>query len=321
MTTEFQKDDEGKTSGMKIAVIGAGAMGQLFAARLEQSGNDVLLIDVDKATVAAINDFGVTVKGPTSTLHSNVKAAVAEDISTPLEMLIVFTKGFHTKAAVNSVRHLITDTTVGLTLQNGLGNEVALADVLGPRRTLMGMTDFPADRLDTTVIGTAMTGRVVLGDMKESGSVSENAGTVAGLLDRAGLNAAAHMNVRNQVWEKLIFNTVSNTIGGATGLTVGQVGNTSTGRRLVQAVFREALNVAAAKGIEVNEKNIIENLEMSFIHHAGHKTSMTVDVEAGRCTEIETIGGAVETAGKKAGVPTPVLSALCDIIRLRTPSS
>lgn len=306
---------------MKIAVIGAGAMGQLFAARLEQSGNDVLLIDVDKATVAAINDYGVTIKGPASTVHSTVRAAVAGDISAPLEMLIVFTKGFHTKAAMNSVRHLITDDTVGLTLQNGLGNETALAEFLGPHRTLMGMTDFPADRLDTTVIGTAGAGRVVLGDMEGSGNVSEIAGTVAGLLDRAGLNASAQPNVLNQVWEKLIFNAVSNTIGGAAGLTVGQVGNTTTGRRLVQAVLREALNVADAKGVRVNETSIIENLEMSFIDHADHKTSTTVDVEAGRRTEIDTIGGAVEAAGKKVGVPTPVLSALCDIIRLRTPSS
>ncbi|MBO0594961.1 2-dehydropantoate 2-reductase [Nesterenkonia sp. E16_7] len=302
---------------MRIAIVGAGAMGQLFGAKLTACDNDVVLIDTSEPTISALNQSGVTVQTPVSCIQTSVDAALAMDVKEPVELLMIFTKGCHTRAAVSSVRHLIRDYTIGLTLQNGLGNEEALLKLLGPGRTLVGVTDFPANRLGETLIGSA-DGHVTLGDTLPGQGISPAAETVATALSDAGLNASAHIEVRVPIWEKLIFNAVANTIGGATGLTVGATGTREPSRRLVDSVFEEAVSVARASGIAVNSDKVWSSLERAFVRHAAHKTSMTTDVEEGRRTEVDTIGGAIVAAGHQIGLATPVLSALCDVVRSRT---
>lgn len=293
-------------------------MGQLFGARLAAAGNQVTLIDVDAATVEALNQHGITVSTPTESTTVTVSAASAQDLSDPLELLLVFTKGFHTASAVDSVRHLVDEHTLGLTLQNGVGNEQELIALLGADRTLIGMTSFPADRHGLTEIGTADSGAVTLGDASPAKSPSEQAVQTAQLLDAAGLNASAHSEVRVPIWEKLIFNAVMNTIGGATSLTVGEVGSQPTARAWAEEIVRESLAVASAAGIAVSEQAIRGTLDMAFREHTDHLTSMTQDVLQGRRTEIETIGGAIVAAGAEHQIATPVLGMLCDVIRMRT---
>lgn len=138
------------------------------------------------------------------------------------------------------------------------------------------------------------------------------------MLQQGGLNAALRDNVHIQIWQKLIFNTAVNTIGGATGMTVGQTGTTKPRRRLLAAVLDECFAVARAEGVAVSEEIVRTALDNVFVTIPEHKTSMTADIEAGRPTEVESIGGAIEKAGREHGVPTPVLSALCDVVRARS---
>ena len=303
---------------MRTGIIGAGAMGQLFGARLKAAGNDVVFIDVSQDTIEALNSKGITVRTANAEIHVPAFASLATDVQGLIDLAVVFTKGFHTDSAVASVKHLFHDQTIGLTLQNGLGNEQILVAELGPERVLSGMTDFPADRLENSIISSADSGHVVIGDVVPGKQISPTALAVAAILDSAGFNAVTHPDVRIPVWEKLIFNAVMNTVGGATGITVGETGQVEKARNLAEQVFTEALAVATACEIGVSEENIRVSLHNSFEKHADHKTSMTVDVENGSHTEIETIGGAVEAAGKEQGVETPVLSVLCDVVRLRT---
>lgn len=305
---------------MKIAIIGAGAMGQLFGARLIDAGEQVVFLDVSPSTVDALNSHGIIVKTPTRQIIVPARAARPEDLTTKVDLAVVFTKGFHTSAAVEAARHLFHRTTIGLTLQNGLGNEKVLLAEFGPERTLAGITDYPADRLGDTVVESADSGYVILGDAMPRDEISTAAEKVTDMFTAAGLNTTLHHNVQVPVWEKLIFNTVLNTIGGATGLTVGQSGTVESARRLADAIVKESLEVARALGIEVSDERIRASLERAVSGHSEHKTSMTVDVEAGRHTEIETIGGAVEAAAHTVGMSTPVLSALCNVIRSRADS-
>lgn len=293
-------------------------MGQLFGARLIAAGNDVIFTDVSQFTIHALNEQGITVQSEDTQIEVSATAGLAADFTQPVDLVMVFTKGFHTAAAVDSVKHLFHDGTLGLSLQNGLGNEKPLLEELGTERTLVGITDFPADRVGSTFIASAGSGRVVLGDAFPTGQVSTAAKAIAEAFDAAGLNAVPHPNVQIPVWEKLIFNTVLNTIGGATGLTVGKTGRVDSARRLAEAVLEEAFAVVRACGIDVSENSIRSSIESAIVSHAEHKTSMTVDVETNIRTEIDTIGGAVESAGREAGISTPILSTLCEVVRLRT---
>lgn len=302
---------------MKIAVIGSGAMGQLFGARLQHAGEDVSFIDVYEPTVKSLNDDGLHIITETIDAHLDAKAFKAADLQEKVDFALVFTKGMYTRDALASAKHIFTDETVGLTLQNGLGNGDPLLEVFGPERTLVGVTDYSADR-DGNTIKSSDYGHIAMGDHVNGDKPSEPAHRIFEVLKKAGFDTGLFENVHIPIWEKLIFNTAVNTIGGATGMTLGQTGKSAPGSRLLEQVLAESLAVARAEGVAVREDFIRGSLNKVFHTIPEHKTSMTADIDAGRPTEIETIGGAIEMVGRNKGVPTPVLSTLCDVVRARS---
>lgn len=304
---------------MKIAVLGAGAMGQLFGAHLVNSGHDVVMIDVSVETCQAINDNGIHVDMGTHQVVGHPRAATAQDINHGVQLLIVLTKGPHTHEALSSVQHLISKQTIGLSLQNGLGNEIPLIQFFGEDSTVVGMTDFPADRHDNGIISSEPTGHVFVGEVSSGGK--ENAQEVASILDEAGLNTSYTEEIQIPIWEKVIFNAVYNTVSGATGLKVGGVFSEPEATVLASTILDESIRVARSEGVAIDEKRLREKITNAHKNHAEHKTSMLVDLESGRQTEIETIGGGIQKSGQQNMVPTPHLSILCDVVRLRERSA
>lgn len=300
---------------VKIAVVGAGAMGQLFGARLLLAGNDVVFVDANQQAIDALNASGIRLQTESSDEHVDARAAWAAELNEPFDLFIVFTKGFHTQAAVDSIAHLVGPESYGLTLQNGLGNPEILATVFGTECTLYGMTDFPADLHAPGHVLSSSHGKVRFGSLAASPRLQ----AIAAVLDAAGLHAEADLNVDIPIWEKVTFNTVLNTLSAVTGLTVGGIGADPHTRGLADRVLAETLAVAASMHIAVSEERIRASLENAFTHHTHHKTSMLMDREAGRRTEIDTIGGAVARLGAEHGAPTPVLDTLCELVRAARP--
>lgn len=299
---------------MRTAIVGSGAMGQLFGAHLLLAGHEVVFIDASPRIIDALNERGVTLHTEQGTDHSPAQAAKASDLDGEFELFIIFTKGFHTQAAVDSIAHLVGPDSYGLTLQNGLGNEEVLQRVFGENRTLLGMTDFPADLEQPGVISSSTQGKVRLGSLSEAPRLEE----IAQILDDAGLHAAVDTDIRSPIWEKVAFNAALNTISAVTGLTVGQIGDSPHARGLVVTVLDETLAVADHLQINASRQRIEEAVASSYIHHAHHKTSMLTDLEANRPTEVDTIGGAVVRIGQENGVAAPVLNTLCDLVRTAT---
>ena len=247
---------------MKVAIIGAGAMGQLFGAKIVDAGEDVVFLDVDQRTVDALNNEGIEVVNTAGERTVKVSATASQPANwnEPVDFALFFVKGFYTQDAIESARHLFNENTIALTLQNGLGNGEVLVRAFGPDRALDGVTDYSAYRPGKNTVSSSAYGAIRIGGASVDGDASAAAEKVRDLFERCGFNAEVHADVRVPIWEKLILNTV----------------------------------------------------------YAGHKTSMTADVEAGRRTEVNTISGAVAAAGEKAGVATPVLATLADVVRART---
>ena len=298
---------------MKIGIVGAGAMGQLFGARLQLAGNSVVFIDAAASTIEALNRDGITLTTDGVTEHAQVRAGTAQDFSEPLELVVVFTKGFHTSAALESVRHLIDDHSIGLTLQNGLGNADILADYFGAQGTWTGITDFPADLERPGVIGTSSGGKVRLGPF--TGSPGPESDSLVATLNEARLNAASDPGIHETIWEKIAFNAALNTLSAVTGQTVGEIGASEDARRIVDHVLNETVAVAESQGIRLSRPRVEAALDNAYRHHSDHKTSMLQDRQAGRRTENDYIGGAVVRLGQEADVPTPVLWTLTSLVR------
>jgi 2-dehydropantoate 2-reductase len=296
-----------------IIIVGAGAMGCLFAARLAESGARVTLVDVDEARLAALARDGITLADDEGERRVAVAAARAADVAGPADLVLLFTKAMHSAAAARSVAHLAAAGAFALTLQNGIGNAEALAEIFAPDRVLMGVTDFPADLEGPTRVASYGQGHVRLGGFTPAAQPESE--KVAALLDRAGLAAEADAEIRVAIWEKVAFNAALNSIAAVTGLSVGGM-DAPAGRSIAEAVVGEVVATAAAAGIGLDPERIAAKVDFALANHRGHKASMLQDLLAGRPTEIEAINGAVARAAAAAGIATPVTSTLADLVRL-----
>ncbi|KVN50877.1 2-dehydropantoate 2-reductase [Burkholderia sp. BCCIQ04A] len=308
---------------MKIAILGAGAMGSLFGGRLAESGEAVTLIDVNDAHLEAIRRDGLRIDDDRGerrirTLHAmrpeaaNADAAAAPD--TPFDLLIVFTKSLHTRAALDGVRALLTPDTFVLTLQNGLGNVETVNAFVPIERILVGVTTWPADAAGPAHVRSHGAGTVRM--MTADGAARPFAAAVADALSRAGLACTLDADVWAAIWEKVAFNAALNTVCAATGCTVDQLGHHHDGPRLALAIAAETAAVARAKGIAVDGARIARNVEHAIRDHRGHRPSMLQDVLAGRRTEIDAISGKVVAAARETGVAVPHAETLLALVRL-----
>lgn len=296
-----------------VAIVGAGAMGCLFAARLAEQGARVTLVDVDRARLETLAREGIALTDDGGTRTLPVGAAVAADLAGPVDLLLLFTKGMHSAAAIRSVAHLAEAGPVALTLQNGIGNAELLAEGFGADRVLMGTAHIPADLTGPAAVLTHGFGHLELGGFTPAAHAL--APPVVALLEQAGFGARLAGDVNAAVWEKVAFNAALNAVGMICEVPNAGVDN-APGRRIARHVVDETVAVAAAAGIAIDGARIVATVDQALREHAHHKASMLQDREHGRRTEIETINGAIAREGARLGVPTPVCDTLSDLVRV-----
>lgn len=296
-----------------VTIVGAGAMGCLFAARMAEAGAAVTVVDVDASRLGLIRAQGIRLTDDRGTRRVPVRAAAASEVSEPVDLLILFTKGMHSAAAIASVSHLRSNDMLALTLQNGLGNAELLAAAFGADRVLMGTALVPADLVGPDTVESHGFASLQLGAFAnaETSAVAR----VAGWLERSGFAVQQHARIAVALWEKVAFNAALNGIGMICQVPNGGIDN-QWGRRLAAEVVAETVAVAAAQGVVIDRGGILSHVDAALRDHRAHKASMLQDREAGRPSEIETINGAIAALGKAAGVATPVSDTLADLVRI-----
>jgi len=297
----------------RILVIGAGAMGCLFAARIAENGAEVMLIDVDRARLAAIARDGITLIDDNGTRTVKLATGTASEAVGDFDLILLFTKGMHSQAAIRSVAHLATGGTHVLTLQNGLGNPEFVVEVFPHDRVLKGIAALPADLHDATHVSSHGKGHLELGAMTPAGEDAARA--AADLLSRSGFDARVSGNVDVAIWEKVAFNAALNALAAVT-LQANAGMNNPPGRRIVAAMVSEVVATAHASGIPVDRARIDAAIDFALVHHGGHQASMLQDRLAGRASEIESIDGAVVERARALGIATPVTETMTDLVRL-----
>jgi 2-dehydropantoate 2-reductase len=296
-----------------VVVVGAGAMGCLFAARMVKAGATVTLVDVDRQRVEQIARDGIVLTDNDGTSTVPVGAALADRVTGPVDLILLFTKSQHSASAAASLAHLVAEHPLALTLQNGLGNAEALAAVFGADRVLMGTAHVPAEFAPPNQVASHGFAHVDFGGLSEAGQLY--AAPIADLLGRAGFSPTVSDDAGAAIWTKLAFNAALNPIALLGRTTNGEMNN-DFGRRIAHASVAETVAVAAAAGVALDRQHIADTVDQALREHTGHKASMLQDFEAGRATEIEFISGAVAREGARLGVPTPVTSTLADLVRL-----
>lgn len=300
----------------KVAIVGAGAMGCFLAARLAKGGLDVTVVDVDRVRLEVIGQEGITLHDDSGTATARLRACLAADLEGPVDLVLLMTKGMFSAAAIRSVAQLAQHNPLVLTLQNGLGNVEAIAEVFHADHVLWGVTDFPADLEGPALVSSHGDGHIWLGGVNDRAHA--HAESLAEALNKGALNAAIDPEVRVSVWEKVAFNAALNPLATITGLPVGGL-DCPEGRRIATAVAQETIATATALGVPIDPVRVLAKIDFALANHKAHKPSMLQDRLAGRRTEIESINGAIVRMAEQAGVPTPTTRMLADLVRMGEP--
>ncbi|MFL6584292.1 MAG: ketopantoate reductase family protein [Chthoniobacterales bacterium] len=288
---------------MRIIVLGAGAIGSLYGAKLAPA-NDVTLIARPKH-VAAIESHGLKVDGIDSNIIRVRAATSIEQIETDT-LILLTTKVPATSSALTPLVRSIRDDTTVLCLQNGLGGEKIARDVLGPRGVVLrGITQFGAIFVRPGEIRYMAAGYTVIEQHPRSEAIAK-------AFTAAGLSCRISPNIARDVWHKLVINCVVNPITTIVGRDVGAIADRQL-EPLKRLVIDECLAVAATEGLTfAGDFNQQINERFAPSHNI---VSMQQDQLRGRPTEIDYLNGAIVALGAARGIDCPVNRALTSIIK------
>jgi 2-dehydropantoate 2-reductase len=298
---------------MKIAVIGCGAMGSIYAAKLAAAGNDVLVVDRCQAGIDAIARNGLRVSGPGSDQVVPLRASSTAP-EEAMDLIVLAVKAADVTTGARQVIPMLTAATPVLTIQNGLGSAETVAGIVGEGRVAVGIASgFGA--------ATVAPGHVRHNTMRAMrfGSYSSlphaAVEEIANAWAAAGFDAAAVTDIAAMQWEKLICNAAYSAPCALTGMTVGQVLGDPEMGPVSQAAATEAWAVARASGIAVAVTDPVQHARAFGAQMPDAKPSALLDHEARRVSEIDVINGAVARLGARVGVAAPVNATLTAVIK------
>jgi 2-dehydropantoate 2-reductase len=304
---------------MRIAIVGPGAMGCLFAAHLARDrGNEVRLLDHNPRRARYLARQGLSVSGLTAIRvpRGRVAAACRALGSAPADAVIVLVKAYDTPAAARRARPCVGKDTLVVTLQNGLGNLEAIRRALGARlarNAVEGVTAQGATLLGWGRTRHAGRGETVLG--APSGRLAGQARRLAAALTAAGLPARVVRDARTRVWSKLVVNSAINPLGALLGVRNGDLVRHQGVKRLLCAVADESARVARRAGARVARRGLRARVVRICKATGGNFNSMLQDLRAGNRTEVDQINGAIVSTGARLGAPAPLNAALARSVK------
>ncbi len=323
---------------MKIAIVGAGAIGGLVGVKLALAGEDVTFI-ARGANLEAIRNDGMKLimAGAAEQIAHDVKATDDYGIAGPQDLVILAMKAHQLEAVAREVPRLFAADTPVVTLQNGIpywyfhkhggaleGTVVHSVDPSGlisthiPPARVIGCVVYPASELVAPGVVRHVEGdRFPLGEL--DGSPSERVARVAECFVAAGFKAPVLDNIRAEIWLKLWGNLTFNPISALTRSTLVDICQHAPTRAVAAAMMTEARDIAHKLGItfRVDLEQRIAGAEKV----GKHKTSMLQDIEAGRAPELEALVGSVVQLGRLTGTPTPQISAVYALTSLLAQST
>lgn len=294
---------------MEILVFGAGAIGSLFGGLLSQK-YDVTLLS-RKLYADAVERNGLRIRGKTN-LIVYPKARV--NINHSYDLILLTVKSYATEEAAKQIKKSISENTIVLSLQNGLGNESLLAKYIGKRHLLKGLTSHGVIYLKPGVIYHSGIGETVIGEL--DGKITERVVRIAEIFDSVGIKTTAAKNIEAEMWVKVIINACINPLTAVTNLRNSAILKIPELRNLSRAICREAVEVAnRSTNVKLLYKCTIRKVENVARLTAENKSSMLQDIENKRRTEIDFINGKIVELGRKYQIDTPVNSALVALVK------
>jgi 2-dehydropantoate 2-reductase len=300
----------------RVAILGAGAMGTLFAFYLAEH-NDVTLVDVRGDVVEGIEAGGGVQVDDLPVRRVVATRDPARAYAT--NYLFAFVKAPNTLTAIRPFASQLNPATPIVSLQNGLGNEEAIKAALGGTVPLViGITNEAGLAVGHGRSLRQGVGATVVGS---AGASTETVRNVQRLISGAGLECAIAYDIRPHQWGKLIANAAINPISALTDATNGIIASNPDAAELARAVALEGAAVAQALRVNLPFADPWEYVRSIVALSADGRNSMTVDLAAQLKTEIDYVNGAIVGAGRRLGIPTPYNEALVRLVKAKQSAS
>lgn len=296
---------------MKIAVIGAGAMGSIYGGHLSLN-NEVYMVDASEKVVEHIQKEGIKLlEGDSETVY-RPSAVLSTEGMEPVDLVILFVKSLFSRAALEGNKSLIGPGTYVMTLQNGSGHEDILGEFVKEDHIIIGTTED-----NGAVLG--------LGNVKRGGTGNTNVGMLTEdkeqflpklkeAFDSCGFSVAIHSNIQQLIWNKLFTNVSLSVVTAMLQVDMGYIAANEHAWNMTVRLIREAVAVARGLGLEADEEEIMEKVRKTSEMSPNGCTSIRADIQNGRRTEVNTISGSVVRAAKKCGVPVPTHEFVVEMI-------
>ncbi len=306
---------------MRVLILGTGALGCVYAARLAAHA-DVTMLGTWTEGVDAIRDAGIRVTGPDGqTWTARVRAEHDPEAVAPVDVALILVKSYQTRRAAAWAAQQLGPGGLAVTLQNGLDNLPVLVEAVGLARAAVGVTYNAATLLGPGEVRHVVSLPTYLSlarareQVEPAGAAPAQLHALAGLLDRAGLAAQVSDDVEGRLWGKAVANAAINPLTALWRVTNGELLARPERRRLLAALACEAAAVAEARGIALPFTEPVAYVESVCEATAANRSSMLQDVERGRPTEIDSISGIIAAEGARLGVATPLTGVVWRLVQ------
>lgn len=302
---------------MKIAIIGAGAMGSVYAGLLAEAGNQVWAVDPWAAHIAAINAGGLRVEGASGDRTvSTIRAATDIADIEPCDLYVIATKASGVGPAARAVARVIDREALILTIQNGLGAAERIAEHMPTQNVLLGVADgFGASMKGPGHAHHNAMKLIRIGEI--GGGLSERAESIAALWRDAGFQARAFEDIQQLIWEKFLCNVTFSAPCTVFGVTIGELMDSPARWSIAQGAMLEAFAIAQARGISLSFDDPVGYVTGFGRNMPGARPSMLLDHMARRRSELDAINGQVPLQGRALGIATPFNDTLVEVLRQR----
>ena len=290
---------------MKIAIMATGGVGGYFGARLAAAGEDVHFI-ARGAHLAALRGNGLTLKSANGDLHLQPVSATDDPATIGIVDIVLFAvKQYDTESAATLIKPLIGADTAAITLQNGMDKDERLSAVLGRDHVMDGAAYITGAGVAAPGVITHVgkVARIVFGEA--DGARSARGERFLAACKNAGIDATLSTDIAKELWAKFALLSAFSGITSVLRQPIGPIMADPDTRKLLTDAIIEAVAVATARGIDLGADYLQRQMAFNSGVPAETKSSMQMDLEAGRRLELEWMSGAVARIGDEVSVPTP----------------
>jgi 2-dehydropantoate 2-reductase len=299
---------------MKILVMGAGAVGAYFGARLQQAGDEVVYC-ARGANLRALVERGLDITSIRGDLKLDHLIATDDPRKfAPYNLILFCVKVYDTEAAAAVIKECLAPGGAILTLQNGVENEARLSELFGAGAVMGGNARMGAELVAPGKIVHRTGGAIEFGEL--DGKVTPRADAIAQAMRRAGIFGALSTDIRLSRWDKLMWNAAFNTVTTLTQRTVGEVLDDPEGYALARTLMEEVRATAVAQGVKISGERIAQVLAHSDRNLRPVRTSTLQDRDRGKPLEVEALIGVIVRIARHDGVKIPASEAMYALMRL-----